>query len=47
MLRREERGVYYIIFKELVIEDFCGFVEYLRMFYGKFIELLNIIGFLV
>lgn len=42
--RREERGAYYTIFKELAIEDSGRFAEYMRMPHGKFSELLNIIG---
>lgn len=42
--RREERGAYYTIFKELAIEDSAGFAEYMRMPHGKFNELSNIIG---
>ncbi|XP_044185046.1 uncharacterized protein LOC114973873 [Acropora millepora] len=45
--RREERGAYNTIFKELAIEDSCGFAEYMRMPHHKFIELLSIIGPLV
>ena len=44
VLRREERGAYYTIFKEMAIEDSGGFAEYMRMPHGKFNELLNIIG---
>ena len=29
--RREQRGAYYTIFKELTIEDSGGFAEYMRM----------------
>ena len=42
--RREERGAYYTLFKELAIEDSDGIAEYMRMPHGKFNKLLNIIG---
>ena len=41
LLRREEKGAYYTIFKELAVEDTPGFSEYMRMPYHKFIELVN------
>lgn len=39
LLRREERGAYHTIFRELSIEDTPGFSEYMRMPYTKFVEL--------
>ena len=42
--RREERGAYCTIFKELAIEDSGGCAECMRKPHGKFNELLNIIG---
>lgn len=39
LLRREERGAYQTIFRELSIEDTPGFSEYMRMPYTKFVEL--------
>ena len=42
--RRQERGAYNTIFRELALEDSSGFADYMRMPHCKFIELLNIIG---
>ena len=39
LLRRNERGAYHTIFRELAIEDTPGFAEYMRMPYAKFVEL--------
>ena len=44
MSRREERGAYYTIFKELAIKDSSGFAEYMRMPHNEFNKLLKIIG---
>jgi hypothetical protein len=38
-IRRDERGAYHTIFRELAIEDTPGFAEYMRMQYAKFVEL--------
>jgi len=42
--RREEKGAYYTIFKELAVEDTPGFAEFTRMPHAKFVELVNIIA---
>ena len=43
-MRRQEKGAYSTIFKELAIEDTSGFTEYMRMPHPKFNELLSIIS---
>lgn len=40
LLRRQEKGAFYNIFRELSVEDLDGFCEYTRMPYAKF-ELIN------
>ena len=40
LLRRQEKGAFYTIFRELSVEDLEGFGEYARMPYAKF-ELIN------
>lgn len=47
MSRKEERGAYYTILKELAIEDSAGFAEYMTIPHRKFNGLLKIIGPLV
>lgn len=42
--RRQERGAYNTIFRELALEDSSGFADYMRMPHCKFVELLSIIG---
>ena len=39
--RRQERGAYNTIFRELALEDSSGFADYMRMPHCKFIELLR------
>jgi hypothetical protein len=41
LIRRDERGAYHTIFRELAIEDTPGFAEYMRMPYAKFVELVE------
>ena len=36
LLRRQEKGAFYPIFRELSVEDLDGFCEYMRMPYAKF-----------
>ena len=43
ILRREQRGTYHTIFRELAIEDTSGFSEYMRMPYQTFQELVRAI----
>ena len=44
LLRRQEKGASYTIFRELSVEDSDGFCEYMRMPYAKF-ELINFYTF--
>ena len=43
-LRRQEKGAFHTIFRELSVEDEDGFCEYMRMPYAKF-ELINFYTF--
>ena len=43
-LRRQEKGAFYTIFRELSVEDEDGFFEYMRMPYAKF-ELIDFYTF--
>ena len=43
-LRRQEKGAFYTIFRELSVEDEDGFFEYMRMQYAKF-ELIDFYTF--
>ena len=44
LLRRQEKGAFYTIFRELSMEDSDEFCEYMRMPYAKF-ELINFYTF--
>ena len=44
LLRRQEKGAFYTIFRELSVEDSDGFCEYMRTPYAKF-ELINFYTF--
>ena len=44
LLRRQEKGAFYTIFRELSMEDSEGFCEYMRMPHAKF-ELINFYTF--
>ena len=44
LLRRQEKGAFYTIFRELSVEDSVGFFEYMRTPYAKF-ELINFYTF--
>jgi hypothetical protein len=44
ILRREERGAYHTICKELTVEDTLCFSEYMRMPHEKFVALVQAIG---
>ena len=44
LLRRQAKGAFYTIFRELSLEDSDGFCEYIRTPYAKF-ELINFYTF--
>ena len=44
LLRRQEKGALYTLFRELSAEDSVGFFEYMRTPYAKF-ELINFYTF--